>query len=122
MVAPQIAVVFTELRVTFAGRSWVPDIAVYRWERLPLDEEGSLVTYPTEPPDIAIEIVSPRQSANAISRRCLRYVASGVRIAVTIDSKDRSVVVYRPDSFPQVSTGDAPIDLSDVLPGFAVTA
>ncbi len=31
---------FSEMCLTFAGRTWVPDLAVYRWDHLPLDEEN----------------------------------------------------------------------------------
>ncbi len=31
---------FSELRLTFAGRTRGPDLAVYRWDHLPLDEEN----------------------------------------------------------------------------------
>lgn len=36
----QIARAFTELRCTFGGRSLVPDITVFSWERIPVDANG----------------------------------------------------------------------------------
>jgi Uma2 family endonuclease len=36
--AKQIAYAFPELRCTFGGRSIIPDIAVFRWQNLELDE------------------------------------------------------------------------------------
>lgn len=39
-----------------------------------------------EPPDIAIEIVSPEHRVTALVRRCLWYVAQSVRLALLIDS------------------------------------
>ncbi len=38
-----IAYAFTELRCTFAERSIVPDIAVFAWERIPVDSEGEIM-------------------------------------------------------------------------------
>src|SRR3712207_5956329 len=62
---------FPELRTTFAGRSRVPDVAVYAWDRIPRSEAGEVADDFLEPPDIAIEIVSPGQSTNRLIRRLL---------------------------------------------------
>ena len=43
-----------------AGASRVPDVAVYRWARIPRDDGGEIKDDFLEPPDIAIEIMSPR--------------------------------------------------------------
>src|SRR5436190_9807814 len=80
-----VAQVFPELRATFGGASRVPDISVYRRDRIPLDANGLIVDDFTEPPDIAIEIVSPEQSVNALVRRCVWYVAHGVQMALLVD-------------------------------------
>ena len=60
---------FTELRATFGGHSYVPDVSVYLWERVPLDARGRVANDFVEPPDV--EIVSPEQSVNALVRRCV---------------------------------------------------
>jgi Uma2 family endonuclease len=113
---------FSELRTTFAGQSLVPDVAVFRWERIPLDENGEVVQDITIPPDIAVEIPSPRQSGPRQMRRCLWYVANGVKAALLVDEKDRTVFVYRPDAIPQAARGADQIDLTDVVPELRLTA
>lgn len=40
----KVALAFPELRCTFGGRSIVPDIAVFAWERIPIDETGEYST------------------------------------------------------------------------------
>jgi Uma2 family endonuclease len=67
----KLARAFPELRATFGGASRVPDVAVYRWDRIPRDASGRVANDFSEPPDIAVEIASPEQSANALVRRCL---------------------------------------------------
>jgi Uma2 family endonuclease len=64
--AHKTARVFTETRVTFGGASRVPDICIYRWDRVPVDEAGNVARDFRVPPDITIEIVSPEQSVNAL--------------------------------------------------------
>src|SRR5581483_521366 len=39
----KLALAFTELRVTFGGRSYVPDVSVYLWRRVPVDAQGNLL-------------------------------------------------------------------------------
>jgi Uma2 family endonuclease len=116
----RLARAFTETRVTFAGRSYVPDVSVYRWDRIPVDEKGQIANEFQEPPDIAVEIVSPGQSATALVRRCLWYVANGVQVALLVDPEDESILVLRPGAAPQALRGGEIADLKDVLPGFAL--
>src|SRR5262245_35384124 len=74
-VPQRVALALPELRATFAGFSRVPDVVVYRWERVPWDAAGNLPDDVSVAPDIAIEIISPKQSVNRLLRRCLWYVA-----------------------------------------------
>jgi Uma2 family endonuclease len=117
----RIAKALPELRATFGGRSYVPDVAVYAWERLPADNTGEIVDDVFDPPDVAIEIVSPTQSVMALVRRCVWYVDNGVRIALLVDPADRSVVAFRLGRNPEALRETDRIDLSDVLPGFELT-
>ena len=117
----KIARAFPELRTTFAGASCVPDVAIYRWERIPRDERGELVDDVFEPPDIAVEIVSLGQSVNGLIRRCTWYVSRGVQIALLVDPSDRSVVAFRPDGSITSWHGQDQIDLKEVLLDFDLT-
>lgn len=116
-----IAQVFPELRITFAGASRVPDISVYRQDRIPVDSNGLIVEDFTEPPDIAIEIVSPEQSVNALVRRCVWYVANGVQVALLVDGADRSVLAFRANQQITVLSGPDRIELKEFLPEFGLT-
>lgn len=116
----KLARAFPELRSSFAGRSYVPDVAVYRWERIPRTPDGKVANDFVEPPDSAVEIVSPGQSTNALVRRCLWYVANGVRVALLVDPDDESVVLFRPGASPSALCGADELDLGDLLPGFRV--
>lgn len=112
---------FPELRARFAGAVVVPDVAVYREDRIPYDSDGVLVNDITEPPDIAIEIVSPDQSVTSLIRRCLWYITNGVVIALLVDPDDVSILSFRPGAEPRVLRGPDRIDLSPVVPAFQLT-
>jgi Uma2 family endonuclease len=113
---------FTELRITFAGVSRVPDIAVYRRERIPVAKSGRVANDFREPPDIAVEIVSPRQSVTSLVRRCLWYVENGVAVALLVDPKDESVLVFRPGKPPSALTDGDRVELREVIPELKLTA
>jgi len=60
---PKLALALPELRATYAGLSRVPDVAIYLWDRIPRLANGRIANRFTEPPDIAVEIVSPAWSS-----------------------------------------------------------
>lgn len=117
----KVARAFTELRATFGGASYVPDIAVYRWDRIPRDANGRIANDFLIPPDITIEIVSPEQSTNALVRRCLWYVAHGVAAALLVDPLDESVLAFRADQEVGDWHARDQIDLTEILPDFELT-
>ena len=117
----QVARAFPELRVTFAGKSRVPDLSVFRWDRIPRDAGGQLADGVLEPPDIAVEIVSPEQRVSSLIRRCLWYVANGVQVALLVDSEDRSILAFRPGDRVRALHGADRIDLVEILPDFELT-
>lgn len=119
--AGKVACAFPELRATFGGRSYVSDISVYRWSRLPFDAAGEIADDFVEPPDLAIEIVSPKQGPNALVRKCLWYVSHGVGTALLVDPTDHSVLSFRPDQVPTPLVDSDQITVDDLLPGFELT-
>ena len=56
--ARQIAYAFPELRCTFGGRSIIPDVAVFRWQYIGLDENGEPLDDVLVAPNWTIEILS----------------------------------------------------------------
>ncbi len=117
----KLALALPELRVTFGGRSYVPDVSVYRWERIPVDEAGRLANDFFDPPDIAVEIVPPEQRVNAQVRRCLWFVANGVGAALLVDPADESVLLFRPGQSPQPLHAAEAVEFGDLLPGFQLS-
>ncbi|MBM2813113.1 MAG: hypothetical protein HW416_3872 [Chloroflexi bacterium] len=119
----RLVVAFTEARWNLPHFSRVPDVVVYRRERLPLDERGRLVHGAfKEPPDVLVEIVSPGQTGMAQLRRCVEFVAAGVPLALIVDSDDESVTVVHADERVRFYRGAERIDLDQVVPGFELTA
>ena len=114
---PGVSRAFPETRTTYAGRSLVPDIIAFTWDRIPEDEHGEIPDDITIPPDIAVEIRSPDQTVRSQVERCRWYVANGVRVSIFVDPLRRVVRVFRPNGESGPLAGDDVFDLSDVIPG-----
>ncbi|HEY9826119.1 MAG TPA: Uma2 family endonuclease [Stenomitos sp.] len=98
----RIARAFPELRCTFGGRSTVPDIAVFLWNRIPRDANGEVAnTFPVAP-DWTIEILSPDQSQTKVTKNILHSLQHGTEMGWLIDPDEQTVFVYRPKHEPEV--------------------
>jgi Uma2 family endonuclease len=94
--------------------TFAPDVAVVRKERL--GEEGRLIN---GAPDIAIEVVSPTDTASGIRRKIKAYLENGA-VSVWIFYDDGSIAVH---SSSQVRELNGEQKLEDaLLPGFSVSA
>jgi len=119
---PDPLIAFSETRVTFAGRSWVPDVVAYRTSRAPIGDGGEIPDDLTVPPDVAIEVTSPGQSIEAQDDRCRWLASNGVTAALRVHPRTRVVRVFRADNESGELGGSDVIDLEDIAPGlrFAV--
>ena len=109
--ARKIAIAFPELRCTFGGRSIVPDVAVFAWARIPLDENGDVANVFEAAPDWTIEIISPDQSQTKVTGNILHCLKHGSRLGWLIDPDERSVLVYPLGQQPELLR-----EPKDVLP------
>jgi Uma2 family endonuclease len=104
----------------FAGLVRIPDVAFASWDRLP----GGKV--PSEPvpllaPDLAVEILSPSNTPQEMSRKRREYFDAGVRLVWIIDLDDRTASVYTAaDQTPLVIGESQALEGGDVLPGFVL--
>lgn len=71
------ACAFPELRCTFGGRSIVPDISVFTWDRIPVDNNGDIANVFSICPDWTIEILSPDQSSTKVTGNILHCLNNG---------------------------------------------
>ena len=94
----KIALALTELRCTFGGRSLVPDIAVVRWDSLPLDADGEIADRFDCPPAWTIEILSIGQPSLRPTKNILHCLEHGCELGWLIDPEDLTVLVYAPDA------------------------
>ncbi|MBT9312624.1 Uma2 family endonuclease [Leptothoe kymatousa] len=117
----QIAYAFPELRCSFGTRSIVPDIAVFRWQNIALDDDGEPLDNVTRPPDWTIEILSPDQAQNRVVNNIVYCLQYGCRLGWLIDPADRSVAIYQPDQLPTFHEGPSPLIVPETI-ALAITA
>jgi Uma2 family endonuclease len=103
VVKPQkIARAFPELRCTFGGRSIVPDVSVFVWNRIPRDESGAIANVFQAAPDWIIEILSPDQSATKVTKKILHSLKHETQMGWLIDPDEQTIFVYQPNQQPEV--------------------
>ncbi|MBN9520370.1 Uma2 family endonuclease [bacterium] len=102
-----------------SGLVRLPDLAFVSWDRLP----GRRL--PDEPvanvaPDLAVEILSARNTPAEMARKRAEYFAAGVRVVWEIDPRARAARVYTSGTdFTELTAADT-LDGGAVLPGVVV--
>jgi Uma2 family endonuclease len=95
----------------------VPDASFVRAERLPPAGFGPGLFKGA--PDLAVEVLSPSDTASDLEEKLDDYTVSGVALIWVIDPIRRTVRVMAPDAPVRwLREGDA-LDAGHVLPGFA---
>lgn len=92
-----------------------PDVAFISRARLPDPEP---VGYPDMAPDLAVEIVSPRDRPGEILAKVADWLSAGTRLVWVIDPERRRARIYRPDGSEASLTEDEDLSGEDVLPRF----
>jgi Uma2 family endonuclease len=95
----------------------VPDVSFIRWERffnrqLPQQQIYSVA------PDLAIEILSPGNTDEEMSRKLHDYFAAGVQLVWYIDAEERKAWAYTAVDRGMEFAADGVLSAGDVLPGF----
>ena len=88
----KIACAFSELRCTFGGASIVPDVSVFRWDRIVKTSTGRIANRFDIHPDWAIEILSPDQRLKKVLSKLLHCSRNGTELGWLINPEDESVL------------------------------
>lgn len=91
-----------------------PDVGFIAKQRLP---GGLPKGYIPAPPDLAVEVVSPGDSADEIDQKVVLYLRSGTRLVWVCYPKTKMIVAHTTDEILRFDISDT-LDGGDVLPGF----
>jgi Uma2 family endonuclease len=96
--------------------TWVqPDVSFVRIERV---RTTAPADYFTGAPDLAVEIVSPSESAADLDRKVQLMLRSGSMAVWVVYPQQREVTVHRPDRTSHRLTAAESLSLPELLPGW----
>ena len=96
----------------------VPDVAYVSNERLAAQDDPT--KYVEGPPDLAVEVISPTDTASATQEKIDLYLRTGVRLVWVVYPSVRKVYVYRPGKDVRVLGEKDTLEGGEVLPGFSL--
>ncbi len=98
--AQPMAYAFPELRCSFGGRSVVPDVAIFRWQRIPFTATAEVPDNFDLPPDWTIEILSSDQNPTQVIGNILHCLNHNCRLGWFVDPDDLSILAFLPHQQP----------------------
>ncbi|HEX7120366.1 MAG TPA: Uma2 family endonuclease [Longimicrobiales bacterium] len=114
-VLPEVGFILSDDPPTVRG----PDVAFVSRARIP--EGGYAVPgFWRIAPDLAVEVVSPSNSAGGIREKVRAYLDAGTRIVWVVDPRTRTVTVHRPQADAVAVCADAVLTAPDLLPGLEI--
>jgi Uma2 family endonuclease len=96
----KIAKALPELLCIVVDAAIVPDVSVFRWERIPRHSSGRIANRFEIHPDWAIEILSPEQKYKKVLANLLHCAEHGTELGWLLDPEDESVLVVFGDFVP----------------------
>lgn len=98
-----------------------PDVGFIAASRIPAQPPEGYVPFA---PDLAVEIISPGNTASEMGRKIEKYIRHGTRLVWVVDPEAQRVDVYRPAEGQSARVEfidiDGMLDGGDVLPGFSL--
>jgi Uma2 family endonuclease len=93
-----------------------PDVAFVRRERV--EAVGDVDGYWPGAPDLAVEVISPRDVYTEVEEKVFDWLEAGARMVVVLNPRKRAVTVYRSLNNIVVLTDADILDCDDIVPGF----
>lgn len=91
-----------------------PDVAFIRRERI----TKLLKSYRIGAPDLAVEVISPRENKRKIEQKTTRWLQSGALAVWNVYPESRTVTVHRLNTEPKLLLEKDDLSDDDILPGF----
>jgi Uma2 family endonuclease len=101
----------------FGRQIRVPDVSFIRWERFADRQVPREQVFPVAP-DLAIEILSPANTKDEMSRKLRDYFTAGVRLVWYIDPDSRTALAYTAEDQGIEFGAAGVLSAGEVLPGF----
>lgn len=97
-----------------SGERYAPDVAFLSYKKQKeIDPKG----YNRQPPELAVEVVSPSDTDEKLRIKIANYQAAGTIVWV-VDPKQKRVEVYEPGKPVKIVRGKGILQAEKLLPGF----
>ena len=96
-----------------------PDVSYVRGERIPAS--GVPEGYWDLAPDLAVEVISPSETAEEVREKVRDFLTAGTPLVWTIYPRTREVIVHTPDGLARTYQEGDVLEYPDILPGFTCT-
>jgi Uma2 family endonuclease len=116
-----LGMIYSELRCTFGGASYVPDLCFIARGRIPRNSKGELVSKIKFASDLAIEILSPGQTAGEVCLKLRFAIKHGLRLGWLIHPVKKQVYILRPRRRVEIIRLGSILTGEDVLPGYTLS-
>ncbi len=93
-----------------------PDVAFIAKGRFPVEEIPE--KFADFPPDLAVEVLSPEDTASELLRKVEEYLAAGVPLIWVVDPATRTATVYRSLQNVRILSSSEELNGEEVIPGF----
>ena len=98
-----------------------PDVAFVSYERWPRDRKIDFEDGWDVIPDLAVEVISRSNSAEAVNQKTVEYFKVGVRRVWVVYPADRMIYVYESPKKAVILDLEDELDGGDLLPGFRLS-
>jgi Uma2 family endonuclease len=93
-----------------------PDVSYVRADRIP--PSGIPEGFWNLAPDLAVEVVSPNETAEEVREKVRDFLGAGTPLVWTIYPRTREVIVHTPDGLARTYGSSDTIEFPDILPQF----
>ncbi len=100
-----------------SGERYIPELAFISRTRQP---EPSQAAYNPNPPDLAVEVLSPTNDPADMRIKIVNYLRAGTAVWV-VDPEKKRVEIYIPGQSPRTENIDGVVDGGNILPGFTLS-
>jgi Uma2 family endonuclease len=94
-----------------------PDVYYVSASRVPSDDKSK--AFWTIAPDLAVEVVSPSETADEVREKVRDFLTAGTPMVWTVYPRSREVVVHTADGLARTFADEDVIEFPEVLPGFS---
>lgn len=96
-----------------------PDVYYVRPERVP--EGGAPEGFWRIAPDLAVEVVSPGDTAEEVEAKVFEYLTAGTAAVWVVYPRSQRVTVHTPDGLARTHGPEATLAMPELLPGFSAS-